>query len=267
VSLSSVALLTGPSGGIGSAIAAELAAHGATIALAYGRNAGPAETLAAEIVDRGGRAIAVDADMSTASGPDKLVELVEQKLGAVDVLIANAGTVASYEDVDAAMFDETLAVNLRAPYLPARRVLGGMTARQYSSCHSPATNIGRLREHELGSRPRTWRRTRSSPSPRRTTPAAWTPSSQPAGRPPALALSRVRGPARRARPAPRYEVATGLLAETLSALVLASREARRELGELVAVVDDPQHLQIRGCRVLPSALLCRLSRDPVPPPC
>jgi 3-oxoacyl-[acyl-carrier protein] reductase len=128
-----VALLTGASGGIGSAIAAELAAHGATIALVYRRNAGPAETLAAEIVDRGGRAIAIATDMRTASGPDKLVDAVERTLGAVDVLVANAGTgpVASYEDVDAAMFDETLAVNLRAPYLLARRVLGGMTARQF----------------------------------------------------------------------------------------------------------------------------------------
>ena len=47
------------------------------------------------------------------------------------MLAANAGLSrpASYEHVDAAQFDETLAVNLRAPYLLARRVLPGMRAR------------------------------------------------------------------------------------------------------------------------------------------
>jgi 3-oxoacyl-[acyl-carrier protein] reductase len=51
----------------------------------------------------------------------------------VDVLAANAGVAkpASYEDVDATAFDETLAVNLRAPFLLARRVLGGMRGRGF----------------------------------------------------------------------------------------------------------------------------------------
>jgi 3-oxoacyl-[acyl-carrier protein] reductase len=128
-----IALVTGASGGIGAAIAAELAAHAATIALAYGRNAGPAQALAAEIVDRGGRAIAIAADLKQASAPGQLVDTVEATLGAVDVLVANAGTgaVASYEDVDAGIFDEALAVNLRAPYLLARRALPGMLVRRF----------------------------------------------------------------------------------------------------------------------------------------
>lgn len=128
-----VALVTGASGGIGSAIAAELAAHAATVALAYGRSAGPAEALAAEIVDRGGRAIAIAADLRQASAPDELIDAVETRIGAVDVLVANAGagTVASHEQVDAKVFDETLAVNLRAPYLLSRRVLPGMLDRRF----------------------------------------------------------------------------------------------------------------------------------------
>src|SRR5436190_21091220 len=46
-----------------------------------------------------------------------------------DILVANAGVgrVASYEEVDGALFDETLAVNLRAPYLLARHALHGLT--------------------------------------------------------------------------------------------------------------------------------------------
>jgi 3-oxoacyl-[acyl-carrier protein] reductase len=51
----------------------------------------------------------------------------------VDVLAANAGLggVSSYEEVDGPRFDEALAVNLRAPYLLARRVLPGMRERGY----------------------------------------------------------------------------------------------------------------------------------------
>ena len=128
-----VALVTGASGGIGAAVVGELAAHAATIALAYGRNAAPAESLAAEIVDRGGHAVAIGADLSQASAPDELVDAVETAVGAVDLLVANAGlgVVASTEQVDASTFDETLAVNLRAPYLLARRVLPGMLERRF----------------------------------------------------------------------------------------------------------------------------------------
>src|SRR5256886_15883151 len=50
-----------------------------------------------------------------------------------DILVANAGVgrVASYEEVDGALFDATLAVNLRAPYLLARHVLPGMRERGF----------------------------------------------------------------------------------------------------------------------------------------
>jgi 3-oxoacyl-[acyl-carrier protein] reductase len=128
-----VALVTGASGGIGSAIATELATDVATIALAYGSDAESAEVLAAEITNRGARAIAIRADMKSAAAPEELVDAVEEALGPIDVLVANAGTgpIASYEDVDAALFDETLAVNLRAPYLLARRVLPGMLERGF----------------------------------------------------------------------------------------------------------------------------------------
>jgi 3-oxoacyl-[acyl-carrier protein] reductase len=128
-----VALVTGASGGIGSAIATELATDAATIALAYGSGAESVEVLAAEITNGGARAIAIRADMKSAAAPEELVDAVEEALGPIDVLVANAGTgpIASYEDVDAALFDETLAVNLRAPYLLARRVLPGMLERGF----------------------------------------------------------------------------------------------------------------------------------------
>src|SRR6266487_2448825 len=80
-----------------------------------------------------GRATAIGADLRSATAPEELVDAVEGTLGAVDVLVANAGTgpMASHETVDAAMFDETLAVNLRAPYLLARQALPGMIDRGF----------------------------------------------------------------------------------------------------------------------------------------
>ena len=81
----------------------------------------------------GGQAVALAADLRDAGATAALIDAVEERLGPVDVLVANAGLSrpGSYEEVDAAAFDETLAVNLRAPYLLARGVLSGMRARQF----------------------------------------------------------------------------------------------------------------------------------------
>jgi 3-oxoacyl-[acyl-carrier protein] reductase len=124
-----VALVTGASGGIGHAIARRLGAAGATVALHYGRN----EAAARDLADRLPRAAAFGADMLLKAAPDELVDRVESELGPVDVLVANHGTArrGGIEDVDADDFDYTLAVNLRAPFLLARRVLPGMRERGF----------------------------------------------------------------------------------------------------------------------------------------
>jgi 3-oxoacyl-[acyl-carrier protein] reductase len=124
-----VALVTGASGGIGRALARRLGEAGATVALHYGARAGPAEELAAALP----RAATFGADLRDPDAPDRLVDAVEDRLGAVDVLVANhgLGRRATLDEVDAASFDETLAVNLRAPFLLARRLMPGMVARGF----------------------------------------------------------------------------------------------------------------------------------------
>jgi 3-oxoacyl-[acyl-carrier protein] reductase len=114
-----VALVTGASGGIGHAIARRLASAGATLALHYGRN----ESAARDLASRLPRASVFGADMLLKAAPD----------GPVDVLVANHGVArrGAIEDVDADDFDYTLAVNLRAPYLLARRVLPSMRERGF----------------------------------------------------------------------------------------------------------------------------------------
>jgi 3-oxoacyl-[acyl-carrier protein] reductase len=128
-----VALVTGGSGGIGAELSARLAGAGAAVGVHYATNRRTADEVAAAIVESGGRGATFGADLSQPDAPDRLIEAVEGELGPVDLLAANAGLSrpGSYEDVDGAAFDETLAVNLRAPYLLARRVLAGMRERRF----------------------------------------------------------------------------------------------------------------------------------------
>jgi len=127
-----VALVTGASGGIGAAICAELARAGASVAVCYSSSAAPAEALAQELSVHG-RAQAFASDMSDAKAPVQLLERVGEALGPVDVLVASHGVaqVRAYDELDAAAFDRTIAVNLRAPFLLARGALEGMRERGF----------------------------------------------------------------------------------------------------------------------------------------
>jgi 3-oxoacyl-[acyl-carrier protein] reductase len=128
-----VALVTGASGGIGQAVARRLAAEGASVALAYGANAEPAQRLADELVTQGGHALAVGADLRQPDAPAQLLAEAEPQLGSIDVLVAAAGLGRrqTLEEVSIDDFDEMLAVNLRAPFLLAQRTLPGMRARGF----------------------------------------------------------------------------------------------------------------------------------------
>jgi 3-oxoacyl-[acyl-carrier protein] reductase len=128
-----VALITGASGGIGQALARRLAAEGAAVALGYGANAEPAQDMASEILGAGGRAVPVRADLRGPAAPGELVRAAEDKLGPVDVLVSNAGLgrQQSLEQIGSGDFDDVIAVNLRAPFLLAQRVVPGMRDRGF----------------------------------------------------------------------------------------------------------------------------------------
>jgi 3-oxoacyl-[acyl-carrier protein] reductase len=128
-----VALVTGGSGGIGQAVSLALAAEGALVAVHYSRGREAAEKVAGQITDRGGRAVALGADLSSPTAPVELVDATEAALGPIDLLISNAGVGQrrTLEELTTAEFDQTLAVNLRAPFLLAQRVLPGMRDRGF----------------------------------------------------------------------------------------------------------------------------------------
>lgn len=129
-----VSLVTGASGGIGRALAARLAGAGASVAVHYGRSADAARQTVAQIDSSGGRAAAVQADLTDPGAPEQLIDAVERELGAIDILVANHGRSrprGSLDEVTAEEWDQTLAVNARAPFLLARRVLPGMRERRF----------------------------------------------------------------------------------------------------------------------------------------
>ncbi len=86
-----VAVVTGASKGIGSGIATALAAAGARVAVNYSSDRKGAERVAQAIIDSGGEAIAVGADVSKAANVARLFKEVDAAFGRLDVLVNNAG--------------------------------------------------------------------------------------------------------------------------------------------------------------------------------
>ena len=87
---STVALVTGASSGIGEATAKRLAAEGATVAVAA-RRLDRLEKLVEEIDDAGGKALAIEADVTDRAAAEALVERTVKELGRLDTVVNNAG--------------------------------------------------------------------------------------------------------------------------------------------------------------------------------
>jgi 3-oxoacyl-[acyl-carrier protein] reductase len=105
-----IAVVTGASGGIGRAVARELARQGADVVAQGNRQVGPLESLVEEIRQMGGGAVAVRADLSNAAGRHALADAAWKWRGRVDVLVNLAGADVLTGQAASWSFAEKLAV-------------------------------------------------------------------------------------------------------------------------------------------------------------
>ncbi|KAF2213817.1 hypothetical protein CERZMDRAFT_38040 [Cercospora zeae-maydis SCOH1-5] len=130
-------LITGASGGIGSACAKQFAAQGCDLALTYASNKDSLEALVKELSSSNDKLKITmhHADLASPEATTKLTEEVqEHHARAVDILVSNAGygkRIRDVSDIPLSEFEITLNVNLRAPFLLVKGVVDGMKAQKW----------------------------------------------------------------------------------------------------------------------------------------
>jgi 3-oxoacyl-[acyl-carrier protein] reductase len=110
-----VAVVTGASKGLGAAIAEELAAHGAAVVVNYASSSQQAEELVATIRSAGGKATAVQADVSKPAEARKLIDASVSEFGRLDILVNNAGVYdfLPLAQITEAHFDRIFDLNVK----------------------------------------------------------------------------------------------------------------------------------------------------------
>ncbi len=139
-----VAIVTGGSRGIGRATAERLAASGATVVVNYRGNAAAAEATVTAITAAGGKALAVQGDVSQPADVEQLVKTTLEQFGRIDILVNNAGITRDnlllrMKESD---FDEVIATNLRGVFLCTRAVLRPMTKQRFGRIINITSVIG-----------------------------------------------------------------------------------------------------------------------------
>jgi gluconate 5-dehydrogenase len=125
-----IALVTGSGGGLGLVMARGLAEHGARVIL-HGRNANKVEAAVATLTRKRFEADGCTFDVADSSAVERGVAAITGKHGPIDILVNNAGINlrAPLEAFPEHDWDTTIAVNLKAPWLMAKAVVGDMIKR------------------------------------------------------------------------------------------------------------------------------------------
>jgi NADP-dependent 3-hydroxy acid dehydrogenase YdfG len=126
-----VVLIVGGSGGIGSAVAKEMASAGAKVVLA-GRNKNKAEEVAKDINERGGDAYAIDVDATDAQSVENMCNEIVSNLGGIDVLI-NAfgqGLIQPFAEIKPEDARQIIDVNVYGTFLVTQAVVKHMSKEQ-----------------------------------------------------------------------------------------------------------------------------------------
>ena len=168
-----VAIVTGASRGMGQAIVEMLAANGTNVVVNYARNQGFAEDIVQRIRQNGGRALAVQADVSKIADLEALFQATLKQFGHIDILVNNAGimTTKPIEQITEQDFDREFATNVKGTYFACQlaakylqaggriinfstSVLGQMmpTYSLYAATKGAVEQITRQLAKELGSK-------------------------------------------------------------------------------------------------------------------
>jgi 3-oxoacyl-[acyl-carrier protein] reductase len=117
-----IALVTGASKGIGAGIATELASAGAAVVVNYASDRAGAETVVKKISAAGGRAAAIQADVSKATDIARLFEESTNAFGPIDIVVNNAGVYGAMHvtELTEEEFHRQININLLGPLLVIR---------------------------------------------------------------------------------------------------------------------------------------------------
>ncbi len=141
-----VTIVTGASRGIGRAVAEELVRVGANVVVNYTQSREAAEGLVEQITAEGGKAVAVQADVSKADECKKLVDATMEAFGQVDILVNNAGinrdrTVQRMTPED---WEAVIGTNLSSVFYLSNLVLPTMRERNYGRIINMSSIIGQM---------------------------------------------------------------------------------------------------------------------------
>jgi 3-oxoacyl-[acyl-carrier protein] reductase len=142
-------LVTGASTGIGEAVARAFAGHGAHVAVHYNHSEAQAKALADEIARAEGRAFLVRGDLTRSGEAKRVVEEAAGKLGGLDVLINNAGSLirrTPFADIDDTLIDAVFDLNVRAVIAACQAAIPHLEKRPGSAI----INVGSIAGNDGG---------------------------------------------------------------------------------------------------------------------
>lgn len=141
-----VVLITGASRGIGAATARLLAKHGAAVAVNYARNSAAADAVVAAIAKNGGRALAVQADVTQRCEVERMVNTVCGELGPIDTMVLNANImfpIASFANYAWEDFEAKVLGEMKAAFFCVKAVVPGMLQRKRGCIVAVSSGLSR----------------------------------------------------------------------------------------------------------------------------
>lgn len=130
-----VALITGGSRGLGAAIASRFAEEGCAVIISYHTQADQAEAVVGRITTSGGKALAIQADVSVEADVERLFAAAQDAYGSLDILVNSAGILKNNLLLTTSVsdFDALMATNVRGTFLCTRAALKQMAAKRRGS--------------------------------------------------------------------------------------------------------------------------------------